>query len=147
MIQLPSVRALCVYADSAGVSHLIDVALPALAQVVDERGKTHFRGAAGATVIGFVAGTGKVFKDWHVATMPGLSITLSGRWEIEAGSGERRMLEAGSVLLMLDTRGQGHRSRCDEESGSTVIGIGIDEATRTAFAALVERAIGEGRRG
>ena len=146
MTQPPSVKAVCIYADSAGQSHLVDVELPALAQEVGEGGRTRFIGATGATVMGFVVGTGKVLKDWHVAGTPGLSITISGRWEIEAGSGERRMLETGSVLLMLDTHGQGHRSRCYEDGGSTVIGVGIDEATRIAFAAIAARAAGDTRK-
>ena len=133
----PTVDAVCIYADRDGVSHLADVALPALAQSGDAEGRTRFLGATGATVMGFVVGTGPVVKDWHVASMAGLSIVLSGEWEIEAGDGERRMLRTGSVLLMLDTHGRGHRSRCYAEGGSTVLGIGIDDATRAAFTALL----------
>lgn len=124
------VAAVCVHADAEGGSHLIDLALPMLAQTI---------GGVQATRLGIVAGTGPSFKDWHVAGMAGLSIVLSGAWEIEAGSGERRTLGPGSVLLMLDTHGQGHRSR--SAGDVTVLGLGLDEATRVAFAALVVQAI------
>lgn len=92
----------------------------------------------GATVLGFVMGNTRSEKEWHVAATAGLSIVISGEWEIEAGNGDRRMLGLGSVLLMLDTHGQGHRSRTYSETGATVLGVGIDEVTRAAFTAIVE---------
>jgi hypothetical protein len=137
---LPTVRAVCVYADVQGQSHLADVDLPALAQVTDADGRTLFVGSTGATVMGFVVDASHTGKDWHRASMAGLSIVLSGSWEIEAGSGDRRLLETGSVLLMLDTEGQGHRSRTPGDTGCTVLGVGIDEDTRAAFAQLVPQA-------
>lgn len=134
---LPTVPAVCVYAGRDGLSHLADVVLPALAQVTDEDGKVRFVGSTGATVMGFVVGTGPTGEDWHRASMAGLSIVVSGSWEIEAGSGDRRHLETGSVLLMLDTEGQGHRAHPLGDGGCTVLGVGIDEATRAAFTLLV----------
>lgn len=136
----PAVPAICVYADEAGLSHLIDVRLPALAQVRDEHGKTRFVGANGATTMGFVVG-GQAMTDWHPSGMVGLSIVLQGAWDIEAGSGQRRVLETGSVLLMFDTHGQGHRSHSSGEAGCTVLGVGIDEATRALYWDMVQQAI------
>lgn len=141
MIDAPTVKATCVYAASDGLSHLIDVDLPAMTRLVDADGKSRFIGVNGATYMGFITGTAGEYKDWHAATMAGLSIALAGAWEIEAGSGQRRTLGTGSVLLMLDTQGQGHRSRGLGDIPSTVIGVGIDEETRIRWAALVEAAV------
>lgn len=138
---LPTVPAVCVYADQTGQSHLIDVQLPALAQVRGEDGGTRFLGANGATTMGFVVGGSTAMKDWHPSGIVGLSIVLRGAWEIEAGSGQRRRLDTGSVLLMFDTHGQGHRSHSCDEAGSTVLGVGLDEATREAYWTLVQQAI------
>jgi hypothetical protein len=41
------------------------------------------------------------------------------------------------VLLMLDTEGQGHRSRTQGNTDCTVLGVGIDDATRAAFTKLL----------
>lgn len=57
------------------------------------------------------------FQDWHTAPGKRLVIMVSGRMEVEAGTGERREFTPGSVLLVTDTAGQGHRTRVmgDEE--------------------------------
>lgn len=136
----PTVSAVCIYADADGMSHLIDVDLPAMTRLVDDNGKSRFIGILGATSMGFITGTAGEFKDWHAASMAGLSICLAGEWEIEAGSGQRRILRTGSVLLMLDTHGQGHRSRSLGDVASTVIGVSIDTETQSIFTALVEQA-------
>jgi hypothetical protein len=123
------VTAVCIHTDADGRSRLTDLSPPMLAEMI---------GGAATTRMGVVTGGGPSFRDWHVAGMAGLSIVLSGEWEIEAGSGARRMLGPGSVLVMLDTQGQGHRSR--SAADVTVLGIGIDEAARAAVSALVAQA-------
>jgi len=57
------------------------------------------------------------FQDWHTAPGKRFVIMVAGRMEVEAGSGERREFTPGSVLLVTDTEGQGHRTRVlgDEE--------------------------------
>ena len=39
-----------------------------------------------------------------------MAVMLGGWMELELGSGEKRRLETGDLLLALDTSGQGHRS-------------------------------------
>jgi hypothetical protein len=141
---LPTVMVVCAYVGENGISHLADVALPGLHHMVDADGLSHFSGMQGATEFGFVVGAQhgqSDWGDWHVSGTPGLSIVLSGAWEIEAGSGQRRLLDTGSVLLMLDNHGQGHRSRTPDGKPCTVLGVGIDEATQLAYAALIPSAI------
>ncbi len=139
---LPMVMAVCAYADEQGMSHLADVALPGLNHVIDSHGLSTFHGSLGATIFGFVVGAQHDREDggdWHISTLPGLSIVLSGEWEIEVGSGQRRLLKTGSVLLMLDNHGQGHRSRSLSGAPCTGLGVGIDEAARLSYSALIPR--------
>ncbi len=65
-------------------------------------------------------------KDWHHGTKPVLSIVVRGAWEIEAGSGERRVLGTGTILAVLDTEGQGHRSRVVGDEPCAVIGMELE---------------------
>lgn len=64
-------------------------------------------------------------KDWHNGSTAGLSIVISGAWEIESGDGQRRRLGTGSVLAVLDTSGQGHRSRVLGDEPCVVVGIAL----------------------
>jgi hypothetical protein len=91
----------------------------------DQQGVTHFRdeylvwqkGTSGlqtpylnAEQIGFVRLPPGVFTDWHPAPGKRFVMVLSGIGQIEAGDGERRTFEPGSVLLVTDTQGPGHRT-------------------------------------
>ena len=49
--------------------------------------------------------------NFHNAPRRQYVVNLSGSVEIEVGSGERRVLGPGSILLAEDTTGQGHISR------------------------------------
>jgi hypothetical protein len=45
----------------------------------------------------------------HTAPHPWLAFILIGTWEIESSDGTRRQFPAGSVVLVEDTTGKGHR--------------------------------------
>ena len=62
-------------------------------------------------------------QDWHPAPARQFVIVISGVAEIEVGDGARRSFATGSVLLVSDTQGRGHRT--------TVLG---DQAVVVAFA-------------
>jgi hypothetical protein len=49
--------------------------------------------------------------DFHNAPRRQLVVNLTGSVEIETGSGDKRMLGPGSILLAEDTDGEGHISR------------------------------------
>lgn len=53
---------------------------------------------------GFVA-------DWHPAPRRQYSLHLSGELEVEVGDGEVRRLGPGSIVLLEDVSGKGHRTR------------------------------------
>ena len=48
---------------------------------------------------------------WHNTTLRQYIIILKGSMEIEVGSGECKIFEAGDVLLAEDTTGSGHVTR------------------------------------
>jgi len=94
----------------------------------DQQGVTHFRdeylvwqkapGNAGglltpylnAEKIGFLRLPQGLSADWHPAPRKQFIMVLSGVAQIEAGDGERRTFAPGSVLLVTDTQGPGHRT-------------------------------------
>lgn len=55
--------------------------------------------------------TGDTFSDWHNAPRRQLLVICSGELEIEVGTGEKRVLTAGDVLVAEDLTGQGHITR------------------------------------
>ena len=50
-------------------------------------------------------------RDWHPAPRRQLMVFLAGIIEVETSNGETRRFGAGSVVLVEDTTGHGHRSR------------------------------------
>lgn len=51
-----------------------------------------------------------VRSDWHPAPRKQFIVVLEGVLEIEAGDGEKRRFTSGSVVLVTDTEGRGHRT-------------------------------------
>lgn len=49
--------------------------------------------------------------DWHPAPRRQLMVFVAGTIEAETSDGETRRFGAGSVVLLEDTNGRGHRSR------------------------------------
>ena len=137
-----SFPAVCVYAGEDGTSHLVDLALPVVGRTQGADGVTHWTGLEGARQWGVIVSDGSAYGRWHTASQVGLSIVLHGAWEIEAGSGQRRVLPAGSVLLMLDTTGQGHRSQLVSDRPCAVMGVALDETTTGRFQSLLRSSLG-----
>lgn len=49
--------------------------------------------------------------DWHAAPVRELAVYLTGQGEIEASDGTIRSLDPGTILLVEDTTGKGHKTR------------------------------------
>ncbi len=107
-----------IWADDDGESHLEDVDLafdesdflpsaPSMLLTPQQKASGYFiaRAPAGLEL------------DWHVAPVKELAIYLTGRGEIEASDGTIRPIEPGTILLVEDTIGKGHKTRVigDEE--------------------------------
>lgn len=136
--------AVCIYAGADGTSRLAEIRLPFAARQEAADGTVSWLGRGGAQEWVVIGGDGKPgeFGDWHVSAVAGLSIVVDGAWEIEAGDGARRQLGLGSILVMLDTDGQGHRSRAVSGHGSTVLGVSFDALSRSAMEERLAAVIG-----
>ena len=71
---------------------------------------------------------GDYHLDYHVAPRRQLVVNLTGSVEIEVGSGEKRLLGPGSILLAEDTAGQGHISRNVGGEARTCLFVHLDPA-------------------
>ena len=104
--------ALRIWASEDGESHLEDVELafeesgflpsaPSMLLTSPEKASGYFiaRAPAGLDL------------DWHAAPVRELAVYLTGRGEIEASDGTIRPLEPGTILLVEDTTGKGHKTR------------------------------------
>ncbi len=58
---------------------------------------------------------------WHNASRRQFVITTSGALEVEIGSGERRRLGVGEVMLAEDLTGHGHVSRSVESPRRSIV--------------------------
>jgi len=98
-----------IYTGPDGKSHLEDVDI-----------ELEDRGAAGR-ISPLWSGSGVQFRevdgdyhiDFHNAPRRQLVVNLTGSVEIETGSGDRRVLGPGTILLAEDRTGQGHISRSE----------------------------------
>lgn len=111
-----------VYADEQGESHFEDVFYPlkeggpigSLSQTIKVN-KLMFRMVEPA------------YNDLHTAPEKQFVVLLDGGVEIETSTGEKRIFQAGEVLLMEDTTGKGHRSSNIEPQPRSSIFITFDE--------------------
>ena len=67
--------------------------------------------------------------DWHPAPFRQLHFYLSGEVEAETSDGEIRRIGAGSVALIEDTSGKGHRSRVVGSSEVLIAVVKLTDAT------------------
>lgn len=111
-------RAVSVISDADGRSDLRDVIVPL--ESLSGGIMSAFTPAAACVVI---HGEPDSFKDWHTGGSVAISVVLEGTWEIEAGTGRRRVLERGDLLFVLDVDGQGHRSRTLGDVPVRVLGV------------------------
>lgn len=64
-----------------------------------------------ARSVGFLRLPEGFSQDYHAAPRKQFLVVMQGLFEITAGSGETRVFPPGSVLLVEDTTGQGHKTR------------------------------------
>ena len=94
---------------------------------VDDKGETHFRdieiewveSGPGGKLSKRLPATGIIFRevqpdydlDWHPAPRRQYIINLDAGVKITASDGEARIIGAGEVILVEDTKGRGHLSQ------------------------------------
>jgi hypothetical protein len=78
-----------------------------------------------ADQIGFLRINRNYRSDWHPAPKKQYVMVLTGVLEVEAGDGERRVFHPGSVLLVADTEGRGHRTNSIGETDALLVWVPI----------------------
>ena len=97
-----------VYADDAGVSHFRDEHFD-FTPGRDPDSSIHALGAkGGATLLRLKAGA---VEDWHNAPRAWFLIVVQGVSEVTTSDGQVRKFGPGSVVLLDDITGKGHRTR------------------------------------
>jgi hypothetical protein len=127
----------CLYTGRDGQSHFADDDLALKADAVG-RLSTGVLGARGWM---YAISPQERFVDWHTSGPGGVSVMLDGWMDLEVGSGERRRLVEGDVLIALDTAGQGHRSTM----GANTRGLSLmfDSPAETVMQSLFGRVLGQ----
>jgi hypothetical protein len=96
-----------IYATPDGESHIgeLDIVM------VQNSGRQLFYNSArlAATAVGFQRVRAGGLTDWHTAPDRWLALILTGTWQIEVSDGSRIEFPSGSVSLVEDTTGKGHR--------------------------------------
>ena len=100
------------YADAAGESHFEDVEMDlAATSFAPPAPPLHVSPFNPAERYGFMIIPPGWDGDWHPTPRRQVFFYLAGEVEGEASDGERRRFGPGSVTLVEDTTGKGHRSR------------------------------------
>jgi quercetin dioxygenase-like cupin family protein len=104
----PPLTYLHVYADAAGASHFREEHFN-FSRGRDGDNSIHVMEAkGGATLLRLKAGA---VEDWHNAPRAWFLIVLQGASEVTTSDGQKRRFGPGSVVLLDDTTGKGHRTR------------------------------------
>ena len=110
------------YADAAGQSHWRDIEVEWVEQTPGGRLSKRLP----ATGIIFREVPAQYDLDWHPAPRRQYIINLDAGVEITASDGESRVIGAGEVILVEDTRGKGHLSKAVEGKVRRCIFVAID---------------------
>ena len=78
-----------------------------------------------AEQIGYVQMLKGFDKDFHPTPMKQYVMVMSGIMEVETGDGEKRQFTPGTVLLVTDTTGPGHRTRVIGEENVLIVWVPV----------------------
>ena len=98
------------YPDEQGESHFQDIEIP----LTDHGDIGQLSETVKATGIIFRTTSPNYDYDWHHAPRRQYIIILEGTVEITVSDGEKRVFSNGDVILVEDTTGKGHKSRCPD---------------------------------
>ncbi len=117
------------YADSHGETHFEDLEVPLTEQEFSPPAPpvniAPFQPASGTFWIGAPS-------DWdggipHSAPQRQILCTVEGEYEITASDGDVRCFPAGSLLVVDDTTGVGHRTRITNDKGALIFAVAVAE--------------------
>ena len=113
------------YADEHGESHFEDVEIDLTeTEYAPPAPPLELSSITPANQFGFMNAPAGWASDWHPTSARNIFFVLTGEWEVTAGDGETRRFTAGSVLLVEDTAGKGHRSRVISDSLAVMVQLG-----------------------
>lgn len=116
------------YADAGGESHFEDLVVElASTEFAPPAPPLNLSSFLPANQIAFFGAPAGWSGDWHPSSSRNMFVVISGEWEIEAGDGEVRRFGPGSVLLVEDTHGKGHKSRMLSGSQSLSVVVQLDK--------------------
>ena len=116
-----------IYADDGGESHIedLEVALEPT-DFAPPAPPLHLSSLERAARIGYLHAPPGWCGDWHPAPCRQYVIYLAGVMEGEVSDGTVRRFGPGSVTLLEDTTGKGHRSRVISDEGAMTIVVQLD---------------------
>lgn len=117
-----------VYSDTSGESHFEDMDVPMTAvSFAPPAPPVDLSVFSPASRIGFLHASSDWIGDWHPAPRRQWTLYLAGCVEAEVTDGERREFGPGSVTLVEDTTGKGHRSRVIGQDAVLLAVVQIDD--------------------
>ncbi len=125
-----SMKAGRIYATPDGESHIgeLDIAL------TQNEGRPLFYNSTrfAATTIAFQHVRAGGATAWHNPPHCWLAFILDGTWEIETSDGSRRQFPAGSISVVQDTTGKGHRGWAVADADVLVAAVSLPDGTVVA---------------
>ena len=78
-----------------------------------------------AKEIGFLHFPASYRSSWHPAPRKQYVMVMEGAMEVEVGDGEKRIFRPGSVLLVTDTEGRGHKTSAVEGADVVLVWVPV----------------------
>jgi hypothetical protein len=113
-----------IYADEAGESHIEDLDIAfAPADFAPPAPPLNLSSFVSVSRFGYLSAPAGWCGDWHPAPCRQYLVYLAGVVEVETSDGTVRRFGPGSVTLVEDTTGKGHRSRVvgDEDVVAVIV--------------------------
>ena len=113
------------YSDENGITHFSDSSFPWTQNYGNVMMTDFFK----AESVGYFRALPGWSMDWHPAPRRQLVMVLEGAMEEEVGDGEKRIFEPGSILLVEDTEGKGHKTKVIGQKDLVFVWVPISAET------------------
>jgi hypothetical protein len=104
---MPTFNYVRLYEDASGISHFEDVQV----DLSDNGSASQLSPTLPVSGMNFRRNLMSYDLDWHAAPRRQFIVNLTGGVEITASDGEVRVFGPGSIMLVEDTTGKGHKSK------------------------------------